>query len=249
MLQESSLPDIFTENSWVSPNAITRSRSNGKSSPEKTSPNVDTPAYENGPASSSTSQIMVENHPISSLMAHIREEVPNLVEANTYRSDPFNMTTLRPEITIESHQGDFNMEEKSIQELPSVSSTPSDGECNGSSAEFLDPNEVSIPSISASLVTLYRGTQKIKLLHNDNTLQLQCTRLKVRFGISTKFVDHAGRPRLNFVVDANPSLCRVLDSCGGITQKLSLDSGSGSEWRPVVTRRSGFFNYPTVRIQ
>jgi len=33
-MQESSLPDIFTENSWVSPNAITRSRRNANSSPE-----------------------------------------------------------------------------------------------------------------------------------------------------------------------------------------------------------------------
>ncbi|GFP87461.1 protein nen3 [Phtheirospermum japonicum] len=115
---ESSLPDIFTENSWVSPNATTRSRRNGKGSVEKTAPNESTPS----------------------------------------------------------------------------------------------------------------------------------SSLKVRFGISTKFVDHAGRPRLNFVVDASPSLCKVLDATDSLAQKLSVDFGSSSEWRPVVTRKPGFFNSPTVRL-
>ncbi|GMY15590.1 protein NEN3-like [Fagus crenata] len=85
-------------------------------------------------------------------------------------------------------------------------------------------------------------------LHEGSILQFYCTHLKVRFGISTKFVDHAGRPKLNFVVNAPQSLCMVLDACDGIAQKLYWDSGSSSEWRPIVTRKNGFVNYPTVRL-
>ncbi|GMN62028.1 hypothetical protein TIFTF001_031096 [Ficus carica] len=72
--------------------------------------------------------------------------------------------------------------------------------------------------------------------------------MKVRFGISTKFVDLAGRPRLNLVVDATPSLCEVLKSCDDIAKRFVSDSGSSSDWRPVVTQKPGFLNSPTVRL-
>lgn len=246
---ESSLPDILTANSWVSPNPLTRSRSNGKSSPNEASPNASAPAYANGLASSSTSQMLVENHPITSLLAHSkREEVSNSVESNTSRPDPFNMAPLSAKIIMESHQPDVNMEEKSIPESPEVSSTPAVYESNGSSVPFLEPDEVSLPSISPSHVPLFSGSQRITLLHKDITLQLKCTRMKVRFGISTKFVDLAGRPRLNLVVDATPSLCEVLKSCDDIAKRFVSDSGSSSDWRPVVTQKPGFSNSPTVRL-
>ncbi|EXB38557.1 Uncharacterized protein L484_008585 [Morus notabilis] len=245
---ESSLPDIFTTNSWVPPNALTRSRSNGKSSPVGAS-NSNIPAYDNGPVSSSTSRIMVENHSISCPFAQSRGvEVSNPVQSNSSRPDPFNMAPLSAEIAIESHQSDVNMEEKSIPESPDVSSTPATNLPNGSSVPFLVLDEVSISFIRASHVPFYRGSLRMKLLHKDITLQLQCSRLKVRFGISAKFVDPAGRPRLNFVVDAPPNLYKLLDSCDDIARKSSLNSGSSSEWRPVVTRKNGFFSFPTVRL-
>ncbi|KAI8017532.1 Protein NEN3 [Camellia lanceoleosa] len=116
---------------------------------------------------------------------------------------------------------------------------------NGS-ADFIDPDEVSIPSINVSLTRFYHGTQTIHIMHKDMTLQLCCSHLKVRFGISAKFVDYAGSPRLNFVVDATPNLCEVLDACDSLAQRLSEDSGSSSEWRPLVTRNAGFS--PIVRL-
>ncbi|KAL3640551.1 hypothetical protein CASFOL_015519 [Castilleja foliolosa] len=117
------------------------------------------------------------------------------------------------------------------------------------SNDFLEPDFISIPSISVTLVPFYRGTQKIQILHQNFPLQLQCVHLKVRFGIRAKFTDHAGRPQLNFVVDASPSLCKVLDATDSLAQKLSVDSGSSSEWRPVVlNRKPGFFYSPTVRL-
>lgn len=156
------------------------------------------------------------------------------------------MGPLSVEVERQTLQSD-NMDEESSLE----SSVNAAAESVGSSGypAFLEPDAVNIPSISVSLAPFYRGIQRIQVTHRDVLLQLCCTRLKVRFGVSTKFVDYAGRPRLSFVVDATPNLCRVLDACDGLAQKLSVDSGSSSEWRPIVTRKGGFMNLPTVRFQ
>ncbi|XP_057420336.1 protein NEN2 [Lotus japonicus] len=202
---ESSLPDIFTENSWVSPNATTRSRSNGKSPSEG-----------------------------------------GLLNIN--KDTVFNMLELKDRLNGESIQTDVAMDEKLLQDLPDTSSASSVNQASSSSTAVLELDEISIPAIDASLVPSFLGSQRIELHHNGFSFQLHCTGLKVRFGISTKFVDSAGRPRLNFVVDASPSLCDVLDACDRVAQKLSSDSGSSSDWRPVVIRKEGFFNYPTIRL-
>ena len=232
-MQESSLPDIFTANSWVSPNAMTRSRNNVKSTPEGVSLKINTPPssskLNDDPMLSPTNQEPEEKHPILSLLTRI-------TEPNTAQRDPFDMGQLSNE-----------MESYETSSTESSAAAVSDG--SSDSAGFLEPDEVNISSISASFVTFFRGSQRIQLLHEGFILRLSCSRLKVRFGISTKFLDHAGRPRLNFVANAPQSLCKVLDACDGIAQKLSLDSGSNSEWRPVVIRKNGFVNYPTVRLQ
>ncbi|XP_021820593.1 protein NEN1-like [Prunus avium] len=109
---------------------------------------------------------------------------------------------------------------------------------------FLELDQVFIPSIYASLVPWYRGSHRIKLLHD---LQLCCGHMKIRFGININsgFFDYAGRPKLNIIADASPNLCEVLDACDDIASKLSVDSGSNSEWWPVVIRQH---DYPTVRL-
>ncbi|GFZ03564.1 polynucleotidyl transferase, ribonuclease H-like superfamily protein [Actinidia rufa] len=129
------------------------------------------------------------------------------------------------------------------------SSAAAGSESSSGYAGFLEPDEVSIPSISVVLVPFYRGTQRIQILHKDITLQLCCTHLKVRFGMNRKFVDYAGRPRLNFVVDTTPNLCQILDACDRLGQRLSVDSGSSSEWLPLVNRKDGSWNSPTMRLQ
>ncbi len=111
------------------------------------------------------------------------------------------------------------------------------------SARFLEPDDVHIPAISPYLVPIYRDRtqpQRMQLFHKDSILQLSCTHLKVWFRINTNF------PTLNFVVNAPPSLCRVLNECDDLAQKLSTDSGSSSKWWPMVTRTN---NYPTVKLQ
>ena len=151
----------MTTNSWVSPNAITRSRSNGKTSPGGASSATPSSRFkdENSPVRSSTNRTMVVNHPIASLMTRsIEVEGSNLVESSTSRPDPFNMAPLSNEIAMESHQPDINMDEKTIPESSNSSSTPAINPGSSSSAVFLDPDEVSLPSISASLVPLNRGS-------------------------------------------------------------------------------------------
>lgn len=192
-------------------------------------------------------QMTEENHAMTSLLSDNREEISNMVESSTLHPDPSDMTPLNNDIKMECHLVSMT-EDISIQESPNMSSTAAFNDSCNSSDVFLAPDEVSIPSITAPLYCVYRGSQRVRLLHRDITLQLLCACLKVRFGISSKFFDYAGRPRLNFVVDAPPSLCRVLGSCDSIAQNSYSESGS-SEWRPIVTRKNGFSNYPTVRLQ
>ncbi|OIW19638.1 hypothetical protein TanjilG_18448 [Lupinus angustifolius] len=236
---ESSLPAIFTENSWVSPNAVTRSRSNAKSPSDRVSLSTN-----KDPATETTE----ENHPIRCItMGNAEGALTNVSHPNSVQRDAFDLAALGAEITSETIQTDVVMDEKA-QESPNMSSPSFESHATSSSIVVLEPDEISIPSIDASLVPFFRGINRIELLHNGFPFQLHCTGLKVRFGISTKFVDQAGRPRLNFVVDPSPSLCKVLDACNNIAHKLSLDSGSSSDWRPVVIRKDGFFNYPTIRL-
>ncbi|KAK4485665.1 hypothetical protein RD792_008308 [Penstemon davidsonii] len=116
---------------------------------------------------------------------------------------------------------------------------------NGCIDEFLEPEDVSLGSISVALVLIYRRTQRIQIWHKSSPLQLLCRNLEVRFGINTKFVDHVGLPRSNIVLNAPSSLANILDAIDGLAQILSLESGSSSEWQPVVIRD---FNSPTVRL-
>ncbi|KDP31282.1 hypothetical protein JCGZ_11658 [Jatropha curcas] len=249
LLLESSLPDVFPEKSWVSPNATTRSRKNGKSPSE--GPGINT----NGPSSSSKLENISpadngteENHPLFAMMTSFASD--------TAQMDPFDMRTLSSEMDINSLQQDVCMEENPLtesSEIPLIETSeipPVTTEPEGSSGyvEFLKPDDVSISSIRAKFVPFFRGSQKMLLLHKNFILQLNCPHLRVRFGLSTKFSDHAGRPRLSFVVDASPSLCGVLDACDNIAQQSYGESGSSSDWRPVVNRKPGYLNYPTARM-
>ncbi|CAN1137931.1 Protein NEN1 [Linum perenne] len=120
-------------------------------------------------------------------------------------------------------------------------------EADGGSVVTLQLDEVSVPSIRAAYLPLPRGGQRMNLLHNNAPFELHCPGLMVRFGLSTKFTDHTGRPRLSFMVDASPSLCKVLDSCNELAQSLFRSSGSESNWKHV-TRHDKYFNYPNVRL-
>lgn len=115
--------------------------------------------------------------------------------------------------------------------------------------EFITSTEISRPSITVSVAPFLHGSQRIQILHRDIPLQIRCDAMRIRFGLSTKFLDHAGRPRLSFVVDLNSSdLCDLLDACDNIAKRF-VDSDSNHEWRPVVSRKPGFYDSPTIRLQ
>ncbi|KAK4359665.1 hypothetical protein RND71_021894 [Anisodus tanguticus] len=249
LLLESSLPDILTENSWVSPNAaVRRSRTNGNTTPEGVGSSVDTPS----------SSVKIETPMISVAEAHIESdnplsplvsrnvEVPDILETSSSRPDPFNLVQFSAEVR-ESIQSDDMEEEPASDSQDSSASTATGGYIG--CTNFLEPDNISISSVTLSLSPLYRGVQKIQILHNNAELQVCSRCLKVRFGISTRFVNYAGRPRLSFVVDASSELCQLLDAIDNLAQKLTEDTGSMSEWRPVVNRKPGFMNCPTIRLK
>ncbi|XP_076932442.1 protein NEN1-like [Bidens hawaiensis] len=234
---ESCLPDIFTENSCVSPNATTRNRSNSKSAVDGTGPSTSPP--------SSSRNIDHHNSPPSHLIFSLAassagEPVENEPDPSHVQPDPFDLGPLVDKIENEPLEANESMDEESSATNTSNIITES--------TEFVNLDDVSIPSVTVTVVPFFRGPQKIQILHGDTPLQIRCDALKVRFGLSTRFVDHAGRPRLSFVVDASPNVCGVLDACDNIAKRF-VDSDSSSEWRPVVSRKPGFYNSPTIRLQ
>ncbi|KAH7550704.1 hypothetical protein JRO89_XS13G0252000 [Xanthoceras sorbifolium] len=175
---ESSLPDIFTVNSWVSPNATTRSRSNIKSSPGGTSQNHNTPSsrmkFEDAQNLSPPDKKTVEDHPILSLVTHRAGEEISDVASRTDQPHPFDMSILIDQMETQSIQPDATMEEKSESESPEISSKVAVSEGPSGYAGFIEPDEVSIPSVNACLVPLFEGSQirRTKLLHKEVILQL-----------------------------------------------------------------------------
>ncbi|EOA20575.1 hypothetical protein CARUB_v10000886mg [Capsella rubella] len=172
--------------------------------------------------------------------------LPSISENSAAQPDPFNMSVLRNEMASDNYlQSDILMEEEQIQPSDTVVfENTSDHE------GFLAPDAISLPYIKAILVPFFPGSQmmKLKLHYGDSPLQLYCPCLKVRFGVNGKFMDNTGRRRLNFVVDLNQSLCSILETCDSNAQKLYVDSGSTSDWNPVVIPMKGFVNYPNARI-
>ncbi|KAB2000015.1 hypothetical protein ES319_D12G202600v1 [Gossypium barbadense] len=242
---ESSLPDILTWNPQGSP--ISPSSDDGKSSPEQPSPNMHTlsssPTSENVPNLSLAGVGNSEHHPRISLLTH-HIGGANADVSNPVQPDPFNMSLLRNKIETEALQSDVTMEEKTEQESQDIDIA----EGSSSYAGFLALDEVSLNSINASLVPYYRGTQRIKLLHENVGLQLFCPCLRVRFGVDGKFLDQGGWPRLSFVVDASLSLCKILNACDNAAKRIFEDCESSSEWKPIMGINYRYINNPTVRL-
>ncbi|XP_042382928.1 protein NEN1-like isoform X2 [Zingiber officinale] len=101
------------------------------------------------------------------------------------------------------------------------------------------PNKIRAPTIQSS--------RKIVLLYRDCPLQLFCTGMMIHFGVNSRFIDYAGRPKLSIVVGAPENLCKVLDICDQVAQVASQNSDSNSEWRPVL-KRLGHSNTFTIRL-
>ncbi|KAJ0255783.1 Protein NEN3 [Hirschfeldia incana] len=237
---ESSVPDILTEMSWFSPRRSPRTRSNEKSLPS----GVEESLASSSSSSSSTTDLSLssvdatdkETHPIVSLLTECSENDTSCCEL-----DPSDLTTLISKLHIGTLQTDA-AETVTEQQAESTPSLDPDAKYEN----FLRVDEVSVSSIRASFIS---GSLRMELFHNNDPLQLYVESLKIRFGISRKFLNHEGRPRLNFVVDLPPDLCKILDEANDVAHNLSIESGTASTWRLTVIRNERFANYPTARLQ
>ncbi|KFK41884.1 hypothetical protein AALP_AA2G184700 [Arabis alpina] len=241
---EASVPDILTKMSQFSPRKSPRTRSNEKSllNGVRESSASFSSSPKNDTSSSFVDATAGEIHPIISLLTECSE-------SDTYcgEVDSSDLTTLISKLHIGNLETDAADEARTVtQQDESTDSTPLP---DAKDESFLNVDEVSVSSITASLIPFYRGNLRMKLFHNDAPLYLCYYSLKVRFGISRKFVDHAGRPRLNIVVDVPPDLCKILDASDDVARNLLIDSSTSSDWRLTVMRKEGFTNYPTARLQ
>lgn len=246
-VQESSLPHILTPNSWVSPNVTAINPCI-----DSNTPTLLGQVLGDSSSSSFASPRVEENHPAYSLMIATTENIVNFTPITTTNPNVFNIVPLNDEVKTKSNQLGIAMEEpkSTLQYLNTGPTQPPTFEGSSSSTGYLEPERIFISLISTSLVPCYTRGHRITLLYNGVIFQLCCKELRVKYGIITsKFVDYAGRPKLNFVVYASPTLCQILDACDEKAQKLSIDSGSNSVWKPVVMRKNSLFDSPTVRLQ
>ncbi|XP_076925605.1 protein NEN1-like [Bidens hawaiensis] len=166
--------------------------------------------------------------------------LPNQVESVNPRPGPFQTGPSADQMETETLQSNEAM----MQE----SSTTTLSTAYSNNNEFIHPDSVSLASITVTVAPFINGPNKIRILHRDTPMQIHCVGLKIRFDLSTQFVDLAGNPHLSFVVDASSSnLCHILDACDDISKRF-VDSDGNSQWRPVVTRNPGFVNSPTIRL-
>ncbi|MBA0740979.1 hypothetical protein Gogos_014158 [Gossypium gossypioides] len=190
-----------------------------------------------GPTTSSSSKLYSES-PILDMYtlspSSPSESVPNISLMDLENGDDL------PIVSFQTCHTDAIAEEKPEPQSPDISAARATVEGCSGYAGFLELDEVSTTSISASTTLHYHGTHRIKLLHKNLT--------RVRFGINPKFVDQAGWPCLSFLVDASPIFCEILDSCDAVAKKFSEDHGSSSQWRHVVIRNYSYINNPTVRL-
>ncbi|XP_015696991.2 protein NEN1-like [Oryza brachyantha] len=189
----------------------------------------------NGAASPEVPKPAAQSSPDSSKRQRTVSRVDNAIQAGD-NQQPIDPATNKEPVELISN----------IKEMTLDASTQMDASSSGFSG-FLEPDDVSIESIQVSVPSSYRLTRRSSMKHKGSPLQLCCAGLQVQFGVSSKYLDSAGRPKLNILVDIPDNLSKVLEFCDGIAQRSSQDSGSTSEWRPLI-KKYGYVNHPTVRL-
>jgi hypothetical protein len=119
---------------------------------------------------------------------------------------------------------------------------------SSSSSGFVEPDDVLTESIKISVAPLHHFGRRTSILHKNAPLQLCCAGLKVQFGVNTKFLDNAGRPKLSIVVEIPENLSKVLEFCDDLARRSSQESDTTSEWRPLI-KKYGYVNRPTIRLK
>lgn len=158
-----------------------------------------------------------------------------------------NLTASSNETSVlVTHIEEMKLDSSNASTTRSYTTIPIDEGSSGFSG-YLEPDDVLTQHITVSTLPFGQFV-KTAVFHKDVPLHLCCTSLKVCFGISTKFLDSAGRPKLNIVVEVPEKLCEVLEKCDDLALRMSLEAGSISQWRPLV-KKNGYVNLPTVRLQ
>uniref|UniRef100_A0A1D1Y776 Uncharacterized protein Rv2191/MT2247 n=1 Tax=Anthurium amnicola TaxID=1678845 RepID=A0A1D1Y776_9ARAE len=229
---ESSLLECSTMNSFVFPNATTTGSCSMTISTGGTSPGTSSPSFlglENHQRVSPTHMAGLDVNRSADFSA----SVPNMGASN--------LTPLIEHMRLDTSPADISCDGRHTSGLPQFSSERTETSISEESDHhrgFLEPDKVSASCISAPVVPSNQGGNRIVLLYSNAPLQLYSMGLKVHFGVSKKFLDYAGRPKLSIVVDAPASLCNLLDVCDRLAQRSSLELGSSSEWRPLIRKNS-----------
>ncbi|CAL9064549.1 unnamed protein product [Musa banksii] len=221
---EASLPDVFSMASLEYNHTASGTEANGHTSADQ-SPNSSVVPFSRK-QKSVLSQVILEPNDRAGSSMPISNGVPS------------DLASHMEQMKIDSLQ----TEPACNSEMPCATTTAS--ESSSSHAGFLKPDEVLPQQISAPVI---QGSRKTILLHRDCPLQLCCMGMRIHFGVSSKFMDYAGRPKLSIVVDAPENLCKVLDVCDQVAQISSENSGSNSEWRTLL-KRNDYSNTFTIRL-
>ena len=162
-------------------------------------------------------------------------------QVNGLTTDQDNQESVDPAMNGESSDLISHMEEMKLD-----ASVQMDASFSGHSG-FLEPDDVSTECIKIFTTPSYQFNRRTLIKHKDSPLHLCCAGLKVQFGVGTKFLDTAGRPKLNMVVDIPENLSKVLEFCDNQAQRFFQESGTTSEWRTLI-KKYGYVNRPTVRL-
>ncbi|WOK93281.1 protein NEN1-like [Canna indica] len=231
---ESSLPDIFSIANMVQNNMTPKIEVNGTASTDQ-NPNS------SGDLLNSRQQLDLINNQVI-VEGNDRAGSSNPVP----KGDPSNLVAHMEQMKIDFLQRDTTLFRGPAHNSGMQGDTIPTHESSSSCSGFLVPDQVFPWQISASIIH-HQNSRKINLLYRDCPLQLCCLGMRIHFGVSSKFIDHAGRPKLSIVVGAPENLCKVLDICDQVAQVSSQNSGSDSEWRPVL-KRNGFSNTFNIRL-
>ncbi|KAG6529207.1 protein NEN1-like [Zingiber officinale] len=169
---------------------------------------------------------------------------------NTYQAGPsISVSENASNLVASMEQMNIDLLQSNTQ-LPQIIESDCDRICTTVPTEnsncyvgFLEADQVLPDKIRAPTVQNFQKT----ILYRDCPLQLSCMGMKIHFGVNSKFRDYSGRPKLSIVVDAPHNLCKILDICNRVAQASSQNSGSNSEWRPVL-KRLGHSNTATIRL-
>jgi len=186
----------------------------------------------------------------STFVDRVTSVICDIGESNNLAADmETSLTPLIEKMAITFEEAsvdcDGNLEPNMPEMLPCSSRTVQHH--YSTSLDYLNPSLVLKSNIKATIFSANEHGFRMSLLYNEIPLQLCCIGLKVQFGISTKFVDHTGKPKLSIVLGASESLCQVLYACETVAQKSLIHFGSTSDWRPLI-KKSSFSGSSIVRL-